>query len=80
MGADRARFTQGPGDPLRGALQSDGAAHAALRALRVGEMAARYLPEDKVAAFVEYDRANLGEHFLIYMRPEHWVAADLGAF
>lgn len=43
-------------------------------------MAARYLPEDKVAAFVEYDRANLGEHFLIYMRPEHWVAADLGAF
>ncbi|MES9524501.1 pyridoxamine 5'-phosphate oxidase family protein [Streptomyces capoamus] len=47
---------------------------------RSREMAARYLPEDKVAAFVEYDRANLGEHFLIYMRPEHWVAADLGAF
>ncbi|MFG3014057.1 pyridoxamine 5'-phosphate oxidase family protein [Streptomyces cinerochromogenes] len=44
------------------------------------EMAARYLPEDKVAAFVEYDRARLGEHFIVYMRPEHWVSADLGAF
>ncbi|MFI9244805.1 pyridoxamine 5'-phosphate oxidase family protein [Streptomyces sp. NPDC053086] len=43
-------------------------------------MAARYLPQDKVAAFVEYDRTRLGEHFVIYMRPEHWVAADLGAF
>ncbi|BCM65051.1 MULTISPECIES: pyridoxamine 5'-phosphate oxidase family protein [Streptomyces] len=44
------------------------------------EMAARYLPEDKVAAFVEYDRARLGEHVVIRMRPEHWVCADLGAF
>lgn len=47
---------------------------------RSWEMAARYLPEDKVAAFVEYDQARLGEHFLVYMRPEHWVSADLGAF
>ncbi|MBL1104295.1 pyridoxamine 5'-phosphate oxidase family protein [Streptomyces sp. 5-8] len=44
------------------------------------EMAARYLPEDQVAAFVEYDRTRLGEHFVVYMRPEHWVAADLGSF
>ncbi|GAA2195657.1 pyridoxamine 5'-phosphate oxidase family protein [Streptomyces bangladeshensis] len=44
------------------------------------EMAARYLPEDKVAAFVEYDRARLGEHVVIRMRPEHWVCTDLGAF
>ncbi|MEV4342455.1 pyridoxamine 5'-phosphate oxidase family protein [Streptomyces sp. NPDC049590] len=44
------------------------------------EMAARYLPEDKVAAFVEYDRTRLGEHVIISMRPEHWVSADLGAF
>ncbi|KUN31390.1 pyridoxamine 5'-phosphate oxidase [Streptomyces corchorusii] len=43
------------------------------------EMAARYLPREKVAGFVEYDRARLGEHFLVYMRPEHWVCADLGA-
>ncbi|MFF8727049.1 pyridoxamine 5'-phosphate oxidase family protein [Streptomyces sp. NPDC015171] len=44
------------------------------------EMAARYLPQDKVAAFVEYDRTRLGEHGIIYMRPEHWVSADLGGF
>ncbi|MEW2514075.1 pyridoxamine 5'-phosphate oxidase family protein [Streptomyces sp. NPDC046870] len=43
------------------------------------EMAARYLPQEKVAAFVEYDRTRLGEHFLVYMRPEHWISADLGA-
>lgn len=44
------------------------------------EMAARYLPEDKVAAFVEYDRTRLPEHFVVYLRPEHWVSSDLGAF
>ncbi|WP_030345877.1 hypothetical protein [Streptomyces sp. NRRL S-1022] len=47
---------------------------------RSWEMAARYLPQEKVAAFVEYDREHLGEHFLVHMRPEHWAAADLGAF
>ncbi|WP_245667650.1 pyridoxamine 5'-phosphate oxidase family protein [Actinomadura macra] len=45
---------------------------------RSWEMAARYLPPDKVAEYVEYDRTHLGEHFLIYMRPEHWLSADLG--
>ncbi|MEU1310603.1 pyridoxamine 5'-phosphate oxidase family protein [Streptomyces cinnamoneus] len=43
------------------------------------EMAARYLPEDKVAGFIEYDRTRLGEHVVISMRPEHWVSADLGS-
>ncbi len=42
-------------------------------------MAARYLPEDKVAGFVEYERTQLGEHVAIFMRPEHWLSADLGA-
>jgi hypothetical protein len=42
------------------------------------EMAARYLPADKVAGFVEYERTQLGEHFVIYLRPEHWLSADLG--
>lgn len=41
------------------------------------EMAARYLPADKVAAYVEYER-TLGEHFAIYMRPEHWLSSDMG--
>lgn len=43
------------------------------------DMAARYLPPDKVADWVEYEHAQLGEHVVIYMRPEHWVSADLGA-
>ncbi|MFI0186886.1 pyridoxamine 5'-phosphate oxidase family protein [Streptomyces sp. NPDC017082] len=47
---------------------------------RSWELAARYLPQEKVAGFVEYDAAHLGEHFLIYMRPERWAATDLGAF
>ncbi|WP_438483923.1 pyridoxamine 5'-phosphate oxidase family protein [Streptomyces sp. S186] len=47
---------------------------------RSWEMAARYLPEDKVAGFVEYDKAHLGAHIAIHMQPEHWVSADMGAF
>lgn len=46
---------------------------------RAWEMAARYLPQDKVADFVEYEETQLGEHVAIYMQPEHWVSADLGA-
>ncbi|MFE3883696.1 pyridoxamine 5'-phosphate oxidase family protein [Streptomyces lydicus] len=46
---------------------------------RSWEMAARYLPQDKVAGFVEYDHAQLGEHIVIHMRPEHWLSADLGS-
>lgn len=44
------------------------------------EMAGRYLPPDKVAEFVEYERTHLGEHVAIYMRPEHWLSADMGSF
>lgn len=46
---------------------------------RSWEMAARYLPADKVAGYVEYEQTQLGEHVAIYMRPEHWVSADLGS-
>jgi hypothetical protein len=45
---------------------------------RSREMAARYLPPNKVADFLEYERTQLGEHIAIYMRPEHWLSADLG--
>jgi hypothetical protein len=41
-------------------------------------MAARYLPAEKVAEFVDYDQPHLGEHVAIYMRPEHWLSADMG--
>jgi hypothetical protein len=45
---------------------------------RSREMAARYIPPDKVAEYVEYERTRLGEHIALYMRPEHWLSADLG--
>lgn len=47
---------------------------------RAWEMAARYLPQDAFADFVEYERTHLGEHVVICMQPEHWVSADLGAW
>ncbi|WAL68564.1 pyridoxamine 5'-phosphate oxidase family protein [Amycolatopsis cynarae] len=46
---------------------------------RSWEMAARYLPPDKVAEFVAYERTQFGEHIVITMRPEHWLSADLGS-
>ncbi|MDQ0382244.1 pyridoxamine 5'-phosphate oxidase family protein [Amycolatopsis thermophila] len=45
---------------------------------RAREMARRYLPEDKVAGYLEFERTRLGEHVVIAMRPEHWLGADLG--
>lgn len=42
------------------------------------EMAARYLPADKVAEFVAYEQSELGEQVTIYMQPQRWVSADLG--
>ena len=51
---------------------------AAASVERSREMAARYLPPDKVADFLEYERTQLGEHIAVYMRPEHWLSADLG--
>jgi hypothetical protein len=42
------------------------------------EIAARYLPADKVAGYLEFERTHLDEHHAYYMRPEHWLSADLG--
>jgi len=41
------------------------------------EIAARYLPPDKVQAYIEF-AAELGEQVAIYLRPERWLTADLG--
>jgi hypothetical protein len=43
------------------------------------EMAERYLPPDKVDAYLEYERSHVGEMIAIHMRPEHWLSADLGS-
>jgi hypothetical protein len=42
------------------------------------EITARYLPPEKVPAYIEFAKAELGEQVAIYMRPERWLTADLG--
>jgi Pyridoxamine 5'-phosphate oxidase len=42
------------------------------------EIAARYLPPDKVPAYIAFAKAELGEQVAIYLRPERWLTADLG--
>jgi Pyridoxamine 5'-phosphate oxidase len=42
------------------------------------EIATRYLPPDKVPAYIEFAKTELGEHVAIYLRPERWLTADLG--
>lgn len=42
------------------------------------EMAERYLRPNRVAEYLEYERTQLGEHIVVYMRPEHWLSSDLG--
>lgn len=41
------------------------------------EMAARYLPADKVDPYLKATEAYGGQ-VAVYMRPEHWLSADLG--
>jgi nitroimidazol reductase NimA-like FMN-containing flavoprotein (pyridoxamine 5'-phosphate oxidase superfamily) len=43
------------------------------------EMTKRYLPPDKVDAYLEFARREHGEGVVIYMKPEHWLSADLGS-
>jgi len=42
------------------------------------EMAERYLPPEKVGAYLEFARADHGELVAIYLRPARWLSADLG--
>ena len=42
------------------------------------EMTVRYLAPEKVAAYIEFARAELGEQIAIYLRPQRWLSADLG--
>lgn len=43
------------------------------------EMSSRYLPQKKVASYVEFAKAELGQQVAIYLQPERWLSADLGA-
>ncbi len=42
------------------------------------EISRRYLPEEKVAGYVDFAKAEHGEQVVIHMRPARWVSADLG--
>lgn len=43
------------------------------------EISRRYLPPEKVPPYVEFAKAELGEQVAIYLRPQRWLSADLGA-
>src|SRR5258708_24830824 len=43
------------------------------------EITVRYLPPEKVPAYLEFAKAELGEQVAIYLRPHRWLAADLRA-
>jgi hypothetical protein len=42
------------------------------------EITERYLPPDKVPAYLNFARTELTEQVAIYLRPERWLTADLG--
>ncbi|MDV3129763.1 pyridoxamine 5'-phosphate oxidase family protein [Mycobacterium sp. 21AC1] len=43
------------------------------------EMVKRYLPPEKVEPYLEFARREHGESVTIYLKPQHWNAADLGS-
>lgn len=42
------------------------------------EMVARYLPPGRVEEYLSFAAAELGEHVVVFMRPQRWLSADLG--
>ncbi|GAF42113.1 hypothetical protein RW1_001_00470 [Rhodococcus wratislaviensis NBRC 100605] len=42
------------------------------------EITERYLAPEKVDAYLDFARAELGDQVAIYLRPEHWRSADMG--
>jgi hypothetical protein len=42
------------------------------------EITERYLPPEKVAAYLDFAKTELGEQIAIYLRPQRWLSADLG--
>jgi hypothetical protein len=42
------------------------------------ELTRRYMPPERVDAYLDYARNELGESIVIYLQPQHWLSADLG--
>ena len=94
MGADRGRVEEGPPDRGGRAFHPDGrAGHADVRYVSVEgpvtrtipetdellrEITERYLPPEKVPAYLEFAKAELGAQVAIYLRPQRWLSSDLG--
>lgn len=47
---------------------------------QVVEMTNRYLSGDAAERYLEFARNNLGPHAAIFMKPQHWLSADMGSF
>jgi hypothetical protein len=43
------------------------------------EITERYLPPEKVPAYLAFAKAELGEQVAIYLRLQRWLTSDLGA-
>ncbi|MGE0219976.1 pyridoxamine 5'-phosphate oxidase family protein [Mycolicibacterium sp.] len=43
------------------------------------EMTKRYLPPEKVDGYLEFARREHGESVSVFVEPQHWLSADLGA-
>lgn len=44
------------------------------------EMTKRYLPPEAVEPYLEMARREHGPNVAVYLRPQHWLSADLGGF
>ena len=43
------------------------------------EVSSRYVARDRLDAYLSFARENYGEEVVIYLKPEHWISADLGS-
>jgi pyridoxamine 5'-phosphate oxidase-like protein len=43
------------------------------------EVTRRYLSGEAADKYLKFAHENLGENVIIYMQPQHWLSADLGA-
>lgn len=44
------------------------------------EMTRRYLPPEAVEPYLEMARREHGPSVAVYLKPQHWLSADLGGF
>lgn len=43
------------------------------------EVTKRYLAPDKVDGYLEFARREHGESVAVFLKPEHWLSADMGS-